>query len=316
MIVGTPETRKLCEQIAERTKTVVFGFSRGKDTLAAVPWLKEFFPRVILFHVDGCPGLSFVERSLTFYEDWFGQKIHRCYSSDLFLSLATLIYQPVEDEDAIDRLNMLDIGRSNDVLAELIRDREADGTAWIAWGISAADSIVRRSQAKYRIGMNEPKRVFYPCFNWARQHVMQSIHATGVPLPEDYRMACRSFSTPLNMRHLARMREMYPDDFERVKLIYPFIEASLARNEFRRSALAGNKPSLPLTGTEAIDLGADKIQAKKSSSGLRTKQAAEESEVKASRISTSSTTQTATPEGKSRNRRSRTADEQITNGPR
>ena len=316
MIVGTPASRTLCEQIAKKTETVVFGFSRGKDTLAAVPWLKEFFPRVILFHVDGCPGLSFVERSLAYYEDWYQQPIHRCYSGDLFTSIASLIYQPVEDEDAIDALHLDDYDIGTDKLAELIRDREADGTAWIAWGISSADSIVRRSQEKYRSGINEPKRVFYPCFDWRREHVMQSIHATGVNLPEDYRMACRSFATPLNPRHLARMREMYPEDFARVKFFYPFIEAPLARNAFRTSTLGANKPSLPVTATDEMSSGGPKTQAKKSSSGSRSKQAAVESDGTASRQESSSTTHKQTPDGKSRKRRSRTTEEQITSGPR
>jgi len=316
MIVGTPSSRKLCEQIASKADTVVFGFSRGKDTLAAVPWLKEFFPRVILFHVDGCPGLSFVERSLRYYESFFNQAIHRCYSGDLFTSIANLVYQPVEDEDAIDAMSLMDQDISTDRVAELIRDQHADGSAWIAWGISCADSIIRRSQAKYRTGINEAKRVFYPCFDWRREHVMQSINATGVKLPEDYRMACRSFATPLNMRHLARMREMYPDDFERVKFFYPFIEASLARNEFRIASLGENKPSLPLMETDSIARGDANTHAKNSSSGSILKHAAAESDGTASRISIKSTTQSETPEGSSRKRRSRRADEQITKGPR
>lgn len=34
-------------------------------------------------------------------------------------------------------------------------------------------------------------------------------------------------------RHLAHMREWAPNDYERVKLLYPMIEAELARQEFR-----------------------------------------------------------------------------------
>ena len=304
MIIGTPESRKLCEQIREKTDTVVFGFSRGKDTLAAVPWLQEFFPRVVMFHVDGCPGVPFVERSLAFYERWFETEIYRCYSSDFFDSVASLNYQPVEDEDWIDALHFADLAYTNDHIAEMIRDVHADGSAWIAWGISCEDSIVRKSQAKYREGINAEKRVFYPCFNWRREHVMQSLKATGIPLPEDYKMSCRSFSTPLNLRHLARMREMYPDDFEAVKMVYPFIEASIARNEFRRLSLGGNNPSLPLTETAGSGLGSESTQAKKSSPGSKSKQAATESASVKSRISTKSTTQMVTPEGKSRKRRS------------
>lgn len=245
MIVGTPASRKLCAEIASKTDTVVLGFSRGKDSVAAWLWLREFFPRVISFHVDGCPGLGFVERSLAYYERFFGATIERCYARDLFESLANMVYQPVEDEDWIDGLELMNVAAGNDEIAERIRDKHDLGHAWMAWGISSADSIVRRSQKKYREGVNEAKRVFYPCFDWHREHVLQAIAAGGARLPEDYLLCNRSIASVMNLRGLERMRDTMPDEFERVKFWYPFIEASLARNEFRRLHRAAERQTGP-----------------------------------------------------------------------
>lgn len=281
MIVGTPESRLLCKRIAAKTDTVVFGFSRGKDSIAAWLWLSEFFPRIIPFHVDGCPGLVFVERSLDEYERQFGVAIERYVSKALMNSLSEMVFQPVEDEPWIDSLALYE-SMGNDEIAECVRDRHDAGGAWIAWGISCEDSIVRKSQAKYRSGINESKRVFYPCFNWRREHVLQAINARGLRLPADYLMANRSFSSPLNPRHLLRMRAQRPEDFERVKFFYPLIEAALARNEFRKTHSAAGKstsksPSLPLTGSgSASNLGEPSTHAN-SEVGSTSQQAATES---------------------------------------
>lgn len=202
------------------------------NSIAAWLWMLEFFPRIIPFCVDGCPGLEFVERSLAYYEKAFGTPIERCVSQTLLAAIADLVYQPFEDEEWIDKMDFT-VGMSNDELAETIRDKHDVGHAWIAWGISAADSIVRRSQQKYRDGMVESKRVFYPCTDWKRENVLQAINASEFKLPEDYLFANRSFVSPLNPRHLKRLREQRPDEFERIKFFYPLIEASLARNEFR-----------------------------------------------------------------------------------
>ena len=44
MIIGTIESRALCKKIAKLTDTIVMGYSRGKDTLAAVVWTKLLLP--------------------------------------------------------------------------------------------------------------------------------------------------------------------------------------------------------------------------------------------------------------------------------
>lgn len=235
MIIGTIESRALCKKIAKLTDTVVMGYSRGKDTLAAVVWLKEFFPRLILFYDDACPGLGIAERSLAEMEQRFGVTIERTVCQSLFESLGSMIYQPIEDEELIDGMRFNEYPMSRDRTAELIRDKYDVGHAWIAWGISREDSIVRKSQKKYREGINEAKRVFYPCFDWRRENVLQAITSSNLNLPEDYLLSSRSFASPLNPRGLLRMKEKFPEDFERVKFFYPFIEAALARNEFRRN---------------------------------------------------------------------------------
>lgn len=327
MIVGTVESRALCKRIAGQTSTVVMGFSRGKDSIAAAVWLREFFENVILFHVSACPGVDFVESSLRYYEDRLGMTIHRCISRDFFESVDSMHWQPIEFEDSVDSLHLLDHAHSTDKVARLIRDAYATPDAWMAFGISAEDSIIRRSQKKYREGINSEKRIFYPCFNWRKEHVMQAIESAVIALPQDYLMANRSFEGPMNSRHLKRMMELRPQSFAQVEWHFPFIRAQVARNQFRAmhqgaGSLKSNSPSLPETGNGSIDIGRAKTKPKKSSPGTRSKQEAADiaSEIgTGSSTPTRSTMQSATPRGKRRSSAVNPVadlDAQIKTGPR
>lgn len=233
MIVGTAASRRACMEAARHSgDTIILAFSRGKDSVAAWLWLAEFFPRVVPFHLAAVPGLGFVERSLSHYETFFGRKIDRYVSSELVAGLSQLIYQPPHAEDWIDAIGF-EPHTIDSVVAD-VRRRHGCPRAWVAYGISRSDSIVRRSARKYDGGYSLPRRTLYPCFDWPKAQVLAAVEAGGCGLPEDYLMSNRTLSAAVPAeRHLPRMRELFPEDYERVKFFYPLIEARLARNEFR-----------------------------------------------------------------------------------
>jgi hypothetical protein len=296
MMLGTPASRAVCKEVARLSGGTIFlGFSRGKDSVAAWLWLREFFPRVIPFHCAAVPGLGFVERSLAYYEELFQTPIIRCLSGELLDAVSQLVYQPIEDEDWIDALDWH--GQSNEQVVADLRRSLGLPNAWVAWGISATDSVIRRSAQKYDGGKSEKRRALYPCFDWPKALILNTIEQAGASLPEDYRLACRSFAGVPGIRHLARMREVFPEDFERVKLCYPFVEAQLARMEFRkmRFAVTSKKPSLPLTGNDSTARTLPSTKQNESGSGEQ--RAAGSSPAAKRRQSRRSTRQMATPAG-------------------
>ncbi len=234
MLVGTPESRELCQKVAQRTDTVLLGFSRGKDSIATVLWLKEFFPRIILFHKDGCPGIPFVEQSLTYYEDVFGVEIDRCYPSDLFTYIGSMRYQLIEDEDFIDDLDLGQFTYEHDDLTAWMRAKHKAPHAWLAWGLSYKDNLMRAVRSNLRDGWIEDKQVFYPIFDWARNDILGAIETAGVKLPGDYLYANRSFNDTVNSRHFERMATQSPKDWDAVRLLFPLIDAARARLGFRK----------------------------------------------------------------------------------
>jgi len=248
-VVGTEASRRLCLDISSMTGgRCLLGFSRGKDSIAAWLYLREFFTEVIPFHCSSIPHLSFVDESLEYYESVFNAKIIRCLSGEITTALSDLIYQPLEDEDTIDAMELWEYN-NHDIINLLQNQYGRD--LWCAFGINITDSIDRRIYVQKNQGRNEERKTFYPCFDWSKKQILKAIDDFGIKLPGDYKLANRSLAGLPNFRHLCRMEEVYPQDMEKIELWFPFIRAQLARNEFRREkALASREPGQDQCGAD------------------------------------------------------------------
>src|ERR1051326_7362698 len=183
MLLGTPASRRVCQEVASLSgDTILLGFSRGKDCIAAWLWLLEFFPRIIPFHCAAVPGLGFVDQSLTYYEQVFGTPIERFVSGDFYKALSQLVYQPIEDEDWIDALDLEH--HTMEAIVRALRRKHGCPQAWVAWGISKNDSISRRATPEIRTGKRESTKALYPCFDWPRDQILAVIEEAGIRLPE------------------------------------------------------------------------------------------------------------------------------------
>lgn len=229
--IGTAASRRLCEDIADMTGGRCFlGFSRGKDSIAAWLYLRQFFNDIIPFHCASVPHLSFVDESLSYYEEIFGTKILRFLSGEISNAVSNLIFQPIEDEKIIDAMGLLDYGMHD--IVDLLRDIYGKDI-WCAYGINATDSIDRHLYVLQLQGRNIPKKSFYPCFDWTKKQILNIIDSEHISLPPDYKLTNRTMTGIPNVRHLMHMDEVFPEDMKRIELLFPFIRARLARNEFR-----------------------------------------------------------------------------------
>lgn len=231
----TPMSEKLCKEITEQSGGVcILGFSRGKDSLAAWLQLRKYFNRIIPFHCASIPGLSFAETSLRYYEEYFGTKIERMMSGGVSAAISNLVYQVPHDEPLIDSMEFMVY--DNHIIAECLRHKYKAPKAWCAFGINLTDSIDRRIYVTKNQGRNPARRTFYPCFDWTKKMILQAIDEAGLKLPGDYLLASRTLAGTPTYRHMQRMREVFPEDYERVKKCFPLVEACLARMEWRAEA--------------------------------------------------------------------------------
>lgn len=228
----------LCSEISRISGGTCFlGFSRGKDSIAAWLQLRKFFTRIIPFHCASAPHLGFVDESLAYYERFFKTPVIRLMDGTCMTALTKLFWQPPGSEEAIDAMELWRYDK-HDVIDTLQREMGLP-KAWCAFGINMTDSIDRRIWVEKIGGRNDDRMTFYPCFDWKKEEIVGAIKDAGVMLPKDYTRANRSMAAIPSSRHMAHIREWAPADYDRVLLMYPMIEAELARQEFRRAKYQG-----------------------------------------------------------------------------
>ena len=223
---------ELCRKMAEVQDTVILAFSTGKDSIAAWLQLRKYFRRVIPFYKYVVPGLSFVENSLKYYEDFFGCHIYQFPHPAYYRVMQNLVYQPPYRMGEIVQWGVdTKWDYTEEYLADIIRYKEhLPDDVYTATGVRAADSPYRHVAVVAHGAINNNKRSFWPVYDWKKADLLREIDAAGVKLPVDYRWFGRTFDG-LDYRFMKPLMEHSPADFELVLKHFPFADLSIVRWE-------------------------------------------------------------------------------------
>lgn len=228
VIKGQPTSKEVLARLKSQSDPVILCFSCGKDSIATWIALEDAgidFTPVYLWYV---PHLSFVDDELNYFERTLGRKIHRYPHPSFYRWINELVAQAPERIRVIEAAQLP--GPSYDQLWDLVRDDLKLPRAWLADGVRASDSIVRRASFVRNGVMKEHSRKVSPIADWLKGEVYEVIERRGIELPIDYKIWGRSFDG-LDYRFIAPMRDKLPEDFERLKEWFPLIEAGIVRNE-------------------------------------------------------------------------------------
>lgn len=218
----------LCRYVREQTgDTAILSFSCGKDAIAAWLQLRRHFKRVVPFYYYPIPGLEFIEQSLAYYEDFFGEPIARYPNPHLFRMLRSQLLQPPERCAVIEGLNIprfehIDI--ENDM-----RERFGLEHAYCALGTRITDSMVRRTAARKHGTLNPKRKTFWAVFDWYTADLEREFTQAKIKLPVDYELFGRTFD---GLQHLFTepLRQRFPRDYERIRAWFPMLDLE----DFRR----------------------------------------------------------------------------------
>ena len=210
----------------------LLSFSTGKDSIAAWLECRRYFKRVIPFYCYLIPDLSFVEKSLAYYERFFNTPIMRCPHPFLYRLLNNLVFQPPERCAVIERADLSTFDYS-DVYRMLKEDAGVPAATWVATGVRVADNPLRQIAVKQAGAYNQSLGTFMAVYDWKKARVLSEIRAAGVGLPVDYAVWGRSFDG-LDWRFLLPLKETFPADYARVLELFPMADLEFARKEFER----------------------------------------------------------------------------------
>ena len=229
---STEATDGLCREIAKKSnRTCFIMLSRGKDSLCA--WLQclKYFDRVIPFHCALLPGYQHVTEYLSYLEVMFNAKVLRMLGEDLRMSLVRYAYQDRPWECAEIDEKFEDVSYSKLDILGYLRMKFNLPRAWCAVGISKNDSIDRLIYCRKNNGRNERNRTFYPCWDWPREEILNTIADAGLCLAPEYKYSRRSLGGVPGAAYNRILKEHFPRDWETTKLWYPLAEVKNYRED-------------------------------------------------------------------------------------
>lgn len=222
MKINTEVERFLREQ-----KHVTLGFSTGKDSLCCALILKEMgipFTPFFFFHI---PDLEFVERNIRMYEDLLDMQVVRLPHPMLYDYLRHQDFMPPNMVYYVDSLAFPKLSFEDLIDCHLASIGDP-GDHYDVVGQRASESLNRRLVFRKQGFFNHAHKKVYPICDWNTKDVLAYLDAKGVPLTPDYKIWNRSFDG-LKYQFLFGVKQHYPDDWQRIKDLFPLIELELFR---------------------------------------------------------------------------------------
>lgn len=227
IIKNQPTSAEIRKRLADKGETIAVSYSLGKDAIATTLALLDAGCDVELVYFYPIPDMEFVSDTIETQERLLGKTIHQYPHPSLWRCLNNLIFQPPERCAIIEAARMPRI--SYDIMWNLVKeDLGLSESTWVADGVRAADSIVRRTSMSNHGVMKEASRKVSPICDWLKKEVMACIDKHSFPLPVDYKWFGRSFDG-LDYRFLAPLKKHAPKDYQKVLDWFPLADLELMR---------------------------------------------------------------------------------------
>lgn len=226
IIKGQPTSDKIRAELAATGRPVLLSFSCGKDSIVSWLALQDAGVEVVPAYIYYVPGLQFVADQIAYFEDRFQTKIHQYPHPSLFRWLNALVLQTPERIRHIEAAQLPDLDYSE--LWQLIRADLNMPDAWLADGVRAADSIMRRASFVKHGVMKEKDRKVSVIADWLKGEVLERIDRAGIELPIDYQLFGRSYDG-LDRRFMEPIREHLPEDYALIKSWFPLVDVDIVR---------------------------------------------------------------------------------------
>lgn len=223
-------SKELMQQMADKTGgTTLLAFSTGKDALASWVELRKYFHTIVPVYYYLVPGLSFIERSLNYYEDFFQTKIIRLPNPHIHRMLNNAVYQTKISWNVVRSFAFPQVKREQ--LCEWVKtDFNIDSKAYTAIGNRMYDNLQRYRSINKFGAVNDKIKTFFPIYDYKIADVVKSIKEANIKLPVDYTVFGKTFDG-LDYRFIKPIKEHWPNDYEKIKSFFPLIDSEIMRYE-------------------------------------------------------------------------------------
>lgn len=192
-------------------------FSSGKDSIATLDLCCKYIKKVIAVHLYFVKGLSFRENILKYYSNRYKIPVHQYPQTDVSRIFSNQAF--VNTTKDVSKIKQFDI--------ELFI-RKKHNISFLAYGYRKNESLQRRGQLSKCDGLEKKFKRFFPIADWTHKDVLHYMKCEKLPLSVEYSYGFRDINF-FEGKGLIWLYRNYPDDYERVKQVYPFIDAELMR---------------------------------------------------------------------------------------
>lgn len=177
------------------------------------------------------PGLSYEEQPLRWAERHYDIKIHR--SPHWVLSR---LFREATFRHATKQAKTTKIIKVRDYENAM---RQRFGIGWIATGEKAVDSPQRNGYIRNCDGVQPERLRLYPLAYWSDTAVMSYLSVHRLPTPTQYSILDgKSQFGGFGMESMAAVYEKFPDDFAKIKKLFPLIEAQVVRYKLKKKSVS------------------------------------------------------------------------------
>lgn len=216
-------------RVREHQSETLLAFSTGKDAIAAWLAIRDSFEAVHPYYLYLVPGLEFVEESLAYYEQYFGEKIIRLPHPSLHRWLNNYTFQPPERCLVIEQAALPNHDYSH-IRQAVCKMRSLKDDCLVADGVRAADSPMRRVAIKTHGPITWGQHKYHPVWDWKKADLIECFKKHNVKLPIDYRLFGRTFDG-LDLRFLLPLKKHRPADYRKVLDWFPLADLEVFRWE-------------------------------------------------------------------------------------
>lgn len=214
------ETLNILEAAKEKSDAVLVAYSGGKDSLCTLDLCSRVFSRVEAFHMYFLPGLDVIEQQLDYARQRWGVKIYQYphWTTRRYLTQGVYCFNSYKHDD-------LPEWKLQDVYDLACAE---SGIPIIATGAKRVDSLWRRRMLKT---WGDTAQMLYPCIGWSLFDVQAYLRARKIELPKSAG-GSKSSGVGLVTREVLHLHDHWPQDYERIKAVFPLVEAVVKRRDW------------------------------------------------------------------------------------
>lgn len=217
---------KVRELLLEQSE-VTIGFSSGKDSVCALSLILKLGINVTPFYFYVFPDLEFVEKTLRMYEKFFNINIIRLPHPMLHDFIR---HQDFMNENMFEFIDEMNIPKETfeSLIEKYFNKINKSIPKYDITGERASESFNRRMVFK-KYGYIHKNKVKIIA-DWNKEDVLSYLNKNDIPLSKDYNIWNRSYDG-LKYQFLFGVKKHYPNDFKKIKELFPLIELDLYRYE-------------------------------------------------------------------------------------